>query len=627
LNSPGSCRHNDSALHGDAAPTSASSPGVLPLDKQMEISQWPIRSARVTAGGFAILYVFWSVLWVVVSDYVMHLVIHGPNIEWRIESYKGLVYVLVSGLILFLAIRERDRKHKAERARNEGIVQSLRESGLLGIYEWRTDGRITDANSTFLESLGYTRDELTSGKLTQQVLTPAEYRELDQIAGAQALEAGRCTLYEKEIMRKDGSRLPVLVGQARLGHSKDCGVGYALDLSHRKQIEAQHELLQRQLSQSEKLNALARLAGGIAHDFNNLLSVIVGYAGLLQSRLGPEKSELGDDIAHILKAAEKAKNLSRKLLAFGGRQIYHPERLNLNELISEWYDMLSRVLEERVQLKLQLGSKAGYIEAERSQIEQVIVNLVVNARDAMPNGGVIAIHTFSSMFPNTTHSELQGEYAAVRISDTGTGISEELRGKIFEPFFTTKQESGGTGLGLATVYGIVTQLGGHIDVDSKVGEGSAFTVYFPTVYAPELFTKKAVRRIASSGGSETILLAEDMPEIRHMIAGVLESHGYKVLEAKDGYEAVKVAASHGGAIHLLLTDVIMPNLNGPEAVRIIRAGRSNAKVIYMTGYSDEVLANESDKKLVVLEKPIQLDEMIAKIRELLDQSTSRTRRA
>jgi two-component system cell cycle sensor histidine kinase/response regulator CckA len=591
----------------------------------MGISEWPTRSDRITARTFAIIYIVWSALWVLGSDYVLQLVINGPRIEWETQSYKGLVYVLVSGLILFLAVRERDRKHRAERARNESMLRSLRQSGLLGIYEWRADGHITDANHTFLETLGYTREELASGKLTLKALTPPEYWEVDRIANEQVLENGCCTLYEKEALRKDGTRLHVLVGRALLEGCKDCGVGYAVDVSEKKQMESEHAQLQQQLLQSEKLNALGQLAGGIAHDFNNLLSIIVGYASLTESRLGPNDSQLRENTTHVLRAAEKAKNLTRKLLAFGRKQLLNPERLSLNELISELYEMLSHVLEERVKLELRLGAEVGNIEADRSQIEQVMLNLVVNARDAMPNGGTLTIQTFSSTLPGNAHSELKGEYATVRVSDTGIGMNEAIRLRIFEPFFTTKQERGGTGLGLATVYGIVKQSGGHIEVDSKPGDGSAFTVYFPRVQALRAATRKVEQAVTSTAGSETILLIEDLDELRGMIATVLTSHGYNVLEARDGAEAVNLAASHFGPIQLILSDVIMPNLNGPEAVRQIRARRSDTKAIYMTGYSDQALATDLATDSVTLEKPIQPDALLARIREVLDQTQSGTR--
>jgi PAS domain S-box-containing protein len=591
----------------------------------MEISEWPSRSDRITAQKFAIIYILWSALWVLGSDYVLQLAINGPPIEWETQSYKGLIYVLVSGLILFLAVRERDRNYRAECARNESMLRSLRQSGLVGVYEWRADGRVTDANGTFLEALGYTREELASGKLTLQGLTPPEYWEMDRIANEQVLEAGCCALYEKEALRKDGTRLQVLVGRALLEDSKDCGIGYAVDISEKKQMESEHAQLQQQLLQSEKLNALGQLAGGIAHDFNNLLSIIVGYASLTEARLGPNDSQLRENTARVLRAAEKAKNLTRKLLAFGRKQVLNPERLNLNELISELYDMLSHVVEERVKLELRLGAEVGNIGADRSQIEQVILNLVVNARDAMPNGGTLTIQTFSSTLPENAQSELKGEYATVRVSDTGIGMPEAVRLRIFEPFFTTKHESGGTGLGLATVYGVVKQSGGHIEVDSKPGEGSTFTVYFPKVQALRVVTKTIELAATSTAGSETILLIEDLHELREMIAGVLRSHGYNVLEARDGIEAVKVAASHFGPIQLILSDVIMPNLNGPDAVRQIRERRSDTKAMYMTGYSDQALATELGKDSVTLEKPIEPNVLLTKIREALDQTESGTR--
>jgi CheY-like chemotaxis protein len=266
----------------------------------------------------------------------------------------------------------------------------------------------------------------------------------------------------------------------------------------------------------------------------------------------------------------------------------------------------------------------GHVEAERAQIEQVIVNLVVNASDAMPNGGTLTIETFSHIFPENVHSELKGEYAAVRVSDTGIGMNEAVRLRIFEPFFTTKHASGGTGLGLATVYGIVKQCRGHIEVDSQLGKGSVFTVYFPRVYAPQLVTRKLAQAVTPAAGSETILLVEDMQEVRETIAAILKSHGYKVLEACDGQEAVNVAASHFGPIQLVVSDVIMPNLKGPDAVRTIRSRRSSLKAIYMTGYSHEVLATELGKDSVILEKPIQPNALLKKIRELLDQTKSGT---
>ncbi len=591
----------------------------------MGMSDWPSRTDRVTAQKFAVIYIIWSALWVVGSDYVMHIAMHGPNTVWKIESYKGIIYVLVSGFILFMAVRERDRKHRRERIQTESMLRSLRQSGLIGIYEW-ANGGITDANSTLLEALGYTREELLTGKLTRAAITPPEFWPADDLADQQVASTGKCALYQKEVLRKDGSRLPVLVGRARVEGAPDRGIGYALDVSEMKQLEERQTQLQHQLLQSEKLNALGQLAGGIAHDFNNLLSIIIGYTSLTESKLGAASS-VRENTTQVLKAADSAKNLIRKLLAFSRKQILNPELLNVNELISELSGMLTRVLDERVKLELRVGSKVGNIEADRSQIEQVILNLVVNARDAMPHGGVLTIDTFSAGFPQDKHPELEGEYEAIRVTDTGLGIDDSVRLRIFEPFFTTKQESGGTGLGLATVYGIVKQSGGHIDLESRLGEGSSFTIYFPKARALTIVGQTAGQAVsASATGSETILLIEDLAELREMIAAMLRSKGYNVLQARDGAEAVSIAASHFAPIDLIVTDVVMPKLNGPEAVRQIRTRRAGVKAIYITGYSNQSMtAEDLSSNSIIVEKPIRPDTLLAKIREVLDQGQTSSR--
>ena len=594
----------------------------------MGMSDWPNglnRTDLVTAKKFASIYILWSALWVVGSDYVMHIAMHGPNTVWRIESYKGLVYVLVSGVILFMAVRERDSKYKRERIQTESMLRSLRHSGLIGIYEWE-NGRVTDANSTLLEALGYTREELLSGKLPREAVTPPEFWPADDLADQQVASTGRCALYQKQVLRKDGTRLSVLVGRARVEGAANRRIGYALDVSEMKQLEERQSQLQQQLLQSEKLNALGQLAGGIAHDFNNLLSIIIGYTSLTESKLGGASS-VRENTTQVLRAADSAKKLIRKLLAFSRKQILNPELLNVNELISELSGMLMRVLDERVKLELRLGPKVGNIEADRSQIEQVILNLVVNARDAMPQGGMLTIDTFSASFPQDKRPELEGEYEAIRVTDTGIGIDDSVRLRIFEPFFTTKQESGGTGLGLATVYGIVKQSGGQIDLESKLGEGTSFTIYFPKARALTIVGQPAGPAVsASAAGSETILLIEDLTELREMIATMLRSKGYNVLQARDGADAVAIAASHFAPIDLIVTDVVMPKLNGPEAVRQIRTRRAGVKAIYITGYSNQALSGEeASHNSITVEKPIRPDTLLAKIRELLDQDQASSR--
>ncbi len=592
----------------------------------MGISDWPTRTDYVTARKFAAIYVIWCVLWVLGSDYVMHLTAHGPNVTWKIESYKFLVHILVTAFVLFLAVRERDRKHQLERARVESMLKSLRRCGLLGIYEWAADGSILDANTSLLNALGYTRKDLTTGKLTRETVTPPEYWEADRIADQQMVSRGKSHLYEKEVIRKDGVRLHALVGRALLEGYTDRGIGYAVDITESTELKARQAQLEQQLRQSEKLNALGQLAGGIAHDFNNLLSIIIGYTSLTESKLGSDSS-VRENTKQVLKAAESAKNLIRKLLAFSRKQVLNPELLNLNELITDVSGMLTRVLDERVKLELRLGAKVGNIQADRSQVEQAILNLVVNARDAMPHGGVLTIDTFTSRFPDDKHPDLEGEYESIRVTDTGTGIDDSVRLRIFEPFFTTKEERGGTGLGLATVYGIVKQSGGHIDLESKLGEGSSFTIHLPKARALTIVGQPGENEVNGfSAGTETILVIEDLAELREMIGTILQSKGYKVLQARDGVDAVNLAASHFAPIDLIVTDVVMPKLNGPEAVRQIRTRRPSMKAIYITGYSNQVMGDEElFSNSVTVEKPIRPDTLLAKIRELLDQDQTSTR--
>ena len=581
------------------------------------------RFKRVTAIRFATIYVIWSLLWVLGSDFLTHVILHGPTVEWRVQSFKGVTYVLVSGFILLLSIRERDRKHKAERAANESMVRSLRRSGLIGIYEWRTDGSITDANSSFLEALGYTIEDLRTRKLTMRGLTPREYWERDNIAAQQVADTGHCALYEKQVICKDGTRLDVLVGRSFLNGYSDRGIGYAADITELKAAEAEKSKLTDQLLQAEKLNALGKLAGGVAHDFNNLLSVVVGYASLAEARL-PPGDPVRNHATQILGAADKAQKLVRKLMAFSRKQKLVPELINVNPLITELHGILDRILDKRIEVMFRLDPALGQINADATQVEQVIMNLVLNARDAMPEGGTLTIETANVKVPQeTTGMELADDFVMIRITDTGTGMSAEVRASIFEPFYTTKQESGGTGLGLATVHGIVNQSGGRIEVDSTVGHGSTFRVYFPRANGARLGAQKPAQP-SPEFGKETILLAEDRQDVREMLTLTLKSNGYNVIEAGDGETAVNTAQTFVGDIHLMVTDIIMPHLSGADAVRQIRQFRPDLKVIFITGYAEEPYTQPAVPFSVTVEKPLRPDVLLTRIRQLLDRGSEVT---
>ncbi|MBV8881429.1 MAG: response regulator, partial [Planctomycetaceae bacterium] len=354
---------------------------------------------------------------------------------------------------------------------------------------------------------------------------------------------------------------------------------------------ARARALEAQFIQSQKMEAVGRLAGGIAHDFNNMLTVINGYSELLISQMTADDPRRRD-VEEIHQAGQRAAGLTRQLLAFSRRQIIQPRILHLNELIEGLERMLSRLIGEDVKLQLRLDPSLYPMQGDAGQIEQVIVNLVVNARDAMPKGGKIIIETMNAdldaAFVAANPDLHPGPHAMLLVSDTGTGMSPEVKSHLFEPFFTTKDLGKGTGLGLSTVLGIVQQSGGSVKVSSEPGWGTTFRIYFPRV-AQNADPKPPAAPTAPSRGKETILLAEDLETVRRLTRAVLEGEGYTVLTAEDGVEAAKVAEAHPGPIHLLLTDIVMPNMSGPELALQLRRSRTEIKIVYSSGYTDRGL--------------------------------------
>ena len=383
--------------------------------------------------------------------------------------------------------------------------------------------------------------------------------------------------------------------------------------------------LEDQLRQAQKMEAVGRLAGGVAHDFNNLLMVIQGHTSLLGERLA-EGSPERRSVEQIQKSSERAASLTRQLLAFSRLQVMQPKVLDLNAVVADMGKMLRRVIGEHIELILRYEPELGRVKADPGQIEQVLLNLVVNARDAMPNGGKLLVETSNlTLEPATMHrmpSLRPGSYVVLAISDTGVGMDAETQSHIFEPFFTTKDQGKGTGLGLATVYGIVQQSGGHVTVYSQAGEGATFRVYLPCVEEPADRGSGIRPRASMPKGSETILLAEDETEVRELVREALRRGGYAVLEARDGEEALRLAENYGGTIHLLITDVVMPNLSGPELAARLRGSRPGLKIIYMSGYSEFIAAGHGGISPFAhfLQKPFALEMLGRKVREVLDES-------
>jgi signal transduction histidine kinase/ActR/RegA family two-component response regulator len=385
--------------------------------------------------------------------------------------------------------------------------------------------------------------------------------------------------------------------------------------------EVQRQQLEDQLRQSQKMDAIGRLAGGVAHDFNNLLTVIMGHSGLLLQRLQPTDTLYGSS-EQIEKAARRAASLTRQLLAFCRMQVLQPKVLDLNALVSDMEKMVARLVREDVVFEFQPGKSLGQVKADPGQIEQVMLNLIVNASDAMPGGGKLTIETRNVTLDETctqNRPSMQvGRYVLLAVTDTGCGMDANTKSRIFEPFFTTKGQGKGTGLGLATVYGVVKQSGGWIWVDSEPGKGTRFEVYLPKVDEPKESTLPKKMTPAWTSRSETVLIAEDEEAVKELACQFLESAGYRVLTAKDGTEALAIAERSGEPIHVLLTDIVMPNMRGPELAKRLKLLHSDLTVVYMSGYLEyERGSEEFLEGGFFLQKPFSRDTLVRKVSEAL----------
>jgi two-component system, cell cycle sensor histidine kinase and response regulator CckA len=521
-----------------------------------------------------------------------------------------------------------DSLEQASLSQSEERYRDYFENAKDAIYVHDLTGHYIMVNKAGEELIGYSRDEILQMRISDVV--PRHY--LDQIHTRlkEKLADHSLTIYECEAIRKDGSRVPIEVS-SRLIYENGVPVavqGSARDITERKRAEEALRASQLQLQQSQKLEAIGQLAGGVAHDFNNMLTAIMGYTDLSLRRVGLE-NPIRRNLEETKKAAERAASLVRQLLAFSRKQILEPKVLDLNEVVKDMQKMLTRLIGENIKLATRLETDLGSVKADPCQVEQIIVNLVVNARDAMPRGGRVTIETANISLDAQTAAKhvavIPGEYVMLAVSDTGNGMDQETQARIFEPFFTTKEVGKGTGLGLSTVYGIVKQSGGNIWVYSEPGFGTVFKVYLPRIDdATANNIAKQAQESNAPRGTETILLVEDEDVVRGLTRKILMQAGYNVLDARSGDEAIRLCATHAGPIDLLLTDVVMPEVSGKEVADRLLELRPTTRVLFMSGYTDEAIVQHGvlDANVKFIQKPFTWVGLTKKVREVLNRKTS-----
>ncbi len=535
------------------------------------------------------------------------------------------------------ALRERDKEVLAlisrqlaaaiEHKRNEQALRrsevryrSLVQTAVYGIYRSSFEGTFLDVNPALIGMLGYNSalEVLALDPQKDVFLDPGEHSRLvDEFR-----RTGRMDGFEVRWKRKDGRVITVRIsGRAVASEDEPADVLEAIaeDVTERRVLEDQFR-------QSQKMEAVGRLAGGIAHDFNNLLMVVSGYTEVLLDQLTAEHP-LHIKAEAIQQASDRATTLTRQLLAFSRKQLLELKVIDVNAIVADMERLLRPLIGEDIELTTSLAPAVGCTRADAGQLEQVIMNLVVNAKDAMPNGGKICIRTTSVTLDETYRPEntfiKHGPYVMISVSDTGQGMDRETQARIFEPFFTTKEKGKGTGLGLSTVYGIIKQSGGYVFVQSELGRGTVFTIYFPRVDEPSE-ALAAPTSLAAVGGTETILLVEDEESVRQLVRETLESRGYHVLEAANGNAALALAAANAETIHLIITDVVMPGMSGHELVQQLLPARPGTKVLYLSGYAEDAFASPlpADGKKTFLQKPFTLQNLSRKVREVLGPPTN-----
>ena len=536
---------------------------------------------------------------------------YAENVRYGEKDKEILTFVSQQ----LASVIEHKRNEEALR-RSEARYRSLVQSAVYGIYRANLEGKFLDVNPALVSMLGYQSAEqvLALDPRSDVFLDPEEQARLM----SECRRAGRLDNFESKWKRKDGSFITVRLS-GRAVPSGDEPEGFleviAEDVTEKRVLEDQFR-------QVQKMEAVGRLAGGVAHDFNNLLLVISGYTEVLLEQLDAN-STLHQKAEAIQQAADRATTLTRQLLAFSRKQLLELKVVDLNTIVSDMERLLSPLIGETIELTTRLATGVGRTRADAGQIEQVLMNLVVNAKDAMPNGGKIIIQTANVHLDESYRREHtyinSGPYVMLSVSDTGCGMDKEILSRVFEPFFTTKEKGKGTGLGLSTVYGIVKQSGGYVFAQSEVGHGTTFRIYLPRVEEAAQPTDTVKPCSSLMQGTETVLLVEDEESVRQLVRETLESRGYKVIEAENGEEALKISTTYTDPIHLLITDVVMPGISGRELAKQLCDAYPQTRVLFLSGYTEDAIVHQGvfEAGTAFLQKPFTLQSLSRKVREVL----------
>ncbi len=554
--------------------------------------------------------------------------------RWRCKDGK-LLNILLSSTplnsedwsqgVIFTALDITARKgFESELRRSEMRFRAIAELLPQTVYEMGLDGRLTFVNNNAYKMFGYTLQEFAQGLNALDMIVPAERERAASamasvMTGSDSVESRRFTA-----LRKDGTTFPVLIYSTVI--REEGGIkglrGLIVDISEHERLLEEKDRLEAQYIHSQKMEAVGRLAGGVAHDLNNMLTPIVGYSEVILGAMAADDTgrEMMDQ---ILSAALRAKDMVQQLLAFSRKQTLEIKPMSLNQIVTKFESLLDRILREDVQLELKLSRGVPNILADSGKIEQVVMNLAVNAQDAMPDGGKIFIEVGTAELTAETVQELQlpapGTYVMLAFGDTGHGMDANTKSRIFDPFFTTKAQGKGTGLGLATVYGIVRQHNGAIRVDSEPGQGTVFEIYFPTAPDTGAAAGTASAQERNPRGSESILIVEDSPSVRKLAESVLQQHGYRTICASGGRECRELLAQ-GHHLDLLLTDVILEDTNGKDLYFMVREHYPQIRVLYMSGYTDDVIVDHGvlEAGIAFIQKPFLMGELLRKVRQVLD---------